>query len=370
MSKRKYRVAIVGGAGTWGRYYLRAYAEHPDCEIVALVDRAKERREEFAERHGVETVFDSLDELLAREVPDIVSIILPVAHNFETVAACAKAGVRVVSCEKPIAAELAEADAIVQVCREHGTLLGCSQAAWCGPYTRQTIEWVHTGNIGRLTAAAIPNGLPLEMSGGGCVQLATLRILTEMEVEWVEGWTLPSEPSYVAPPGRPQIEADCPAYGQLGLSGGIVCEMLKPRAGGSPCSVSVKGEKGTVWISHPQPVFVLGHGAESTPVFPEFLDEPIPDNTSIKKMNYFVTTIERLMSSFDTGEEPLSSGHDFHQSLEIAIALKLSAADGHKRVSLPLDDRSLRLYPHPYRFNGGDVAGWKSIGYKGPPEVI
>ena len=44
MPARKYRVAVVGGAGTWGRHYLHAYAEHPDCEIVALVDRTRDRR--------------------------------------------------------------------------------------------------------------------------------------------------------------------------------------------------------------------------------------------------------------------------------------------------------------------------------------
>ncbi len=43
MPTKKYRVAVVGGAGTWGRRYLRAYANHPDCEIIALVDRARDR---------------------------------------------------------------------------------------------------------------------------------------------------------------------------------------------------------------------------------------------------------------------------------------------------------------------------------------
>ena len=80
-------------------------------------------------------------------------------------------------------------------------------------------------------------------------------------------------------------------------------------------------------------------------------------------------TIERLMCAFDTGEEPRSSGHDMQQSLEIAIALKLSAHSDHQRISLPLEDRGLRLFPHPYRLLGGDVAGYESIGYRGPPEI-
>ncbi len=360
MCAKKYRVAVVGGAGTWGRFYLRAYAEHPDCEIVALVDRAKDRRQDFAERYGIELVLDTVEELLAREVPDIVSAIVPVAQNYPTVVACAEAGVRVVSCEKPISAELAEADAMVRICRQRGTLFGCGQSAWATPYMPQVLDWVRAGNIGRLTSAAIPGGLPTEVSGGGCVQLSAIRLLTDMEVDWVEGWTLPSLPGYVAPPGCPEVEADSPAHGRLGLSGGIVCEIPAPRS--VSCFIAAEGEDGHAWLSRPTPVLIQGKGPESTPVYPDFLDEPQPEN-------FFIPTIERLMRAFDTGEEPLSSGHDYRQALEIAIALKRSDQDGHRRIQLPLEDRSLKLYPHPYRLAGGDVAGWESIGYKGPPDV-
>jgi hypothetical protein len=40
----------------------------------------------------------------------------------------------------------------------------------------------------------------------------------------------------------------------------------------------------------------------------------------------FGPTVQRLVDAFHSGEEPLSSGHDYRQALEIAIALKLSAA--------------------------------------------
>ncbi|MCE2448279.1 MAG: hypothetical protein J4F35_07820 [Candidatus Latescibacteria bacterium] len=53
----------------------------------------------------------------------------------------------------------------------------------------------------------------------------------------------------------------------------------------------------------------------------------------------------------------------------MAIALVRSAHRGHERVSLPFADRTLKLYPHPYRLRGGDVAGWQSIGYDGPPTM-
>ena len=90
---------------------------------------------------------------------------------------------------------------------------------------------------------------------------------------------------------------------------------------------------------------------------------------NLARGDMFGPTVQRLIDSHRSGEEPLSSGHDYRQALELAIALKLSAAEGHRRVTLPLEDRALKAYPHLYRLNGGDRAGWQSIGYTGPPQT-
>ena len=182
------------------------------------MDRARQRRQVFAARYGIEATYDTVDELLVREVPDIVSAILPTAYTYDAVIACAEAGVRVVSCEKPIAAELARADAMVSVCRARGTALGCGTGHWNAPYLQQTVEWIRAGNIGPLTAAAIPRGLAVEASGGGCAALTQMRFVTGMEVEWVEGWTLPPKPGYRAPEAVLDTQADCPAWGYRAAS--------------------------------------------------------------------------------------------------------------------------------------------------------
>jgi len=361
--KRKYRVAVVGGAGTWGRKYLRAYAARPDCEVVALVDTARERRQVFADHYGVANLYDTVDGLLAETVPDIVSIIVPVAESPRAVIACAEAGVRAVSCEKPIAVSLHEADEMVRICHQRGTALGCGTSYWEVSYLVQTAEWVRAGNIGQLTAAAIPKGLPREVSGAGCVRLSQMRLLTGMEVEWVEGWTLPPDPRFPWQREADETALDCPAFGHLGLSGDIICEVPEPRPDGDSvrCYVSVTGENGQVWIAPPRPVLVQGCGALSSPVYPEFFEGPLATR--------FELAIERLVRAFDTGEEAMCSGHDYRQALEIAIALKLSARRSHERVHLPLEDRSLRILPMPHRRKGGDVVGWEAGGYTGPPQV-
>jgi len=363
-SKRKYRVAVVGAAGTWGRKYLRAYVNHQDCDVVALVDRARDRREEFARHYGVETVYDSVEDLLAHDVPDVVSIILPVAESPAAVIACAEAGVKAISCEKPIAVELAQADEMVRICRERGIPLGCGTACWEAPHFLETVQWIRAGNIGRLTAAAIPTGIRQEVSGGACPQFVMLRRLTGMEVEWVEGESLPPVPlpGGVAPPGASELETDCGVFGRLGLSGGVICEI--PRRDGKEkvnCRVAVTGEEGEVRIAGPCPVLIKGVGAASSPVRPQFLDAPCE--------LFFGPVIDHLIRALETGAETPCSGHDYRQALEIAVAMKLSAQRNHQRVYLPLEDRSGKIFPIPYRLQGGDVAGWAGGNYQGPPQV-
>ena len=309
---RTYRVAIVGGAGMWGQRYLRAAVEHEAIEPI-LVDTA-ERRHEFATHHGIEDVYASLDELLAAEIPDVACCIVPSQIGVDAVLQCAEAGVRAVSCEKPIALELAAADHAVARCRELGVAFGCATAHFEVTFLAETAAWLAAGHIGAITGAAIPGGLPVEVSGAGCVQLTMLRGLLQREVEWVEGWTLPSVEGYRAPEAD-ELTSDCPAYGRLGLTDGIVCDVPEPSAGHVPCRVSVTGENGQVFLQRPEPVFLLGTGAATSPVRPDFLEQ----EASQWSMG---PALQRLLDAVDTGaSEVPCSGHDYRQALEIAIAL-------------------------------------------------
>lgn len=356
----RLRVAIVGGAGMWGKHYLSAAADNERVHPI-LVDTSN-RRQEFAAQNGVDEVYESLDEALADGAPDIVCNILPVgiAHRF--VEQCAEAGVRAISCEKPIAVELETADRMVEACRSRGIPFGCGTAHWEVPHLHSTIDWIAEGNIGELTSAAIPGGLPVEVSGAGCVQLTMLRAITGREVEWVEGYTLPPVEGY-NDPDADDLTMDVPAYGRLGLHGGLVCDIPKP-AGEQRvrCRVSVTGSNGQVFVQGPHNVYLVGTGAEETPTFPDFAGGPHTRSMPQR--------LQSLIDALDAGADDVPcSGHDYRQALEIAIAIKLSAADGNKRVSLPLADRTHKILPHPYRALGGDVAGYESIGYEGPPVV-
>lgn len=96
------------------------------------------------------------------------------------------------------------------------------------------------------------NGLEREVSGGACHDLVLMRLLAGREVEWVEGWTQPPLPTFANPEAAGDTEIDCPAYGRMGLSDGIVCEVPPPNPERRvPCTVSRSGEEGQVWSAPP-----------------------------------------------------------------------------------------------------------------------
>lgn len=102
------RCAIVG-TGAIAHSHARSIQAHPRAQLVAVTDHHRAGAERFAAKWGDPTVYDTLDELLQAERPDVVHICTPPGpHRDQTVAAFA-AGAHVVV-EKPPAASLDELD--------------------------------------------------------------------------------------------------------------------------------------------------------------------------------------------------------------------------------------------------------------------
>ena len=68
------------------------------------------------------------------------------------------------------------------------------------------------------------------------------------------------------------------------------------------------------------------------------------------KYGYLASSILSFISAVQNGTEMAISGYDLLRSLEAAVAAKHSALWGSVPLSLPLEDRSLTLYPRPYRW--------------------
>src|SRR5262247_958996 len=119
----------VWGAGAWGEKHARIYQGLPDVELVGVHDRDDERAAAVAARHGGQA-FQRAEALLAR--CEAVSIAVPtVDHRAATEQALA-AGCHVLV-EKPMAASVEEADAMIQDAQRAGRVLQVGQVERFNP---------------------------------------------------------------------------------------------------------------------------------------------------------------------------------------------------------------------------------------------
>ena len=89
-----------------------------DTELVAIAEWNDDHRKVVGERFGVRALFKDVNAMLREVVPDLVAVITPTKFMKEVVIACAEAGVKGVSTDKPIAARLSDADAMVEACEK------------------------------------------------------------------------------------------------------------------------------------------------------------------------------------------------------------------------------------------------------------
>lgn len=96
----------------------------PDIELIG-VDINADNLRAFGEAFDVpaDRLFDSTEAMYAAIVPDAVSITTwPALHAPQTIEA-AKAGVKAITCEKPMALDMGQIDSMIAACDKHGSRL-------------------------------------------------------------------------------------------------------------------------------------------------------------------------------------------------------------------------------------------------------
>lgn len=113
-------VAVIG-VGNIGYHHARNYAKIPNACLVAIADIDEERGRAVAARFGGH-FYRRYQEMLEREKIDAVSIALPTSLHYQAALDVITGGVPVLV-EKPLAASVAEAEALVNASRERGVIL-------------------------------------------------------------------------------------------------------------------------------------------------------------------------------------------------------------------------------------------------------
>jgi predicted dehydrogenase len=332
-----YRVGMIG-IGRKGHGHARGYVGNPRTEVVAGADPDPSNLQIFADHFQVPAYAD-YHEMLATENLDIAAPILPVKPNPQVVIDCARAGVKAIYCEKPMAASLEEADRMVAECEERNIAFAAGDAYRNMPQHWKVKALIDAGELGEVQSINLYQSTN-EISGGGCQGLSVLRLFAEdAEVDWLTGWC----------ERDPWDDEDQNMGGHIRFANGLdafIHNKRTPLEGIEVlCSKGVYHSNwttGHVWKGEP-------HGSleEIEGVFDEFghAGDWIQPSGTRQRWG-----IQSIVESLDQGLEPRCSGASMRKVLEIGIGLRESHRNDFAPVKFPLQDRSLKIVPNQGRF--------------------
>jgi predicted dehydrogenase len=142
----KLRVGVVG-AGFGGAVHAPAYALHPRFEVVAIASPSSAER--VARERKIPHAFRSVDEMLAGVELDVVSVASPPFDHHRSVLAALAAGKHVL-CEKPLALDVAQAEAMCAASARAGTVAATAFEFRYVPAVIALKELIDNGHLGAL----------------------------------------------------------------------------------------------------------------------------------------------------------------------------------------------------------------------------
>jgi len=145
-------IAMLGTGGIADGQLAPALAAVEEARLWSILSRDAERGRDFAERHGAaaaNAVHTHLDSLLADDDLDAVLISTPDKLHASQCVAAARAGKHVLT-EKPMATDVADAEAMVEACDKAGVTLAVAYHMRWHAGHRQLAAAVHAGRLGTL----------------------------------------------------------------------------------------------------------------------------------------------------------------------------------------------------------------------------
>ncbi len=151
--KKKLGMALVG-LGRYSTYQLApALQDTEHCYLAGIVTGTPEKEKAWAAKYGIkkESIYNynNFDEIVKNSDIDIVYVVLPNSMHADFCIRAAKAGKHVI-CEKPMAMNVEECDAIMDACKKTGVKLGMGYRLHSEPYTKEVKRFVKEKTFGKV----------------------------------------------------------------------------------------------------------------------------------------------------------------------------------------------------------------------------
>lgn len=143
---KKIRTAIVG-CGKVGQIHARSLAALTEAEFVAVCDINIDRAREIADLFGVSS-YSTVEKMIENSQPEAVIVCTPHPVHVDPTTTALRMGVHVLV-EKPLAATLADCDAMILAAQEAGVKLGVVSQRRLYPPALRVKEAIEAGKIGK-----------------------------------------------------------------------------------------------------------------------------------------------------------------------------------------------------------------------------
>ncbi len=322
--------------------HAEAVTANPRTQLVAGVNRGREKLDVFGQRFGVSALFHDLGQMLQEARPDICIIATHPELHAQMVAECAAAAtVKAIICEKPMALSLAECDEMIDVCARHSVLLQINHNR------RWHAEWQLADRLLRDGAIGDLNHIYCYMDGckphpswrseheGPLLHDYThyfdLMDLYAGQVDWLCGMA-----QQRVQPWAVEDFASAMMRFRSGVTG-LVC--------GSEMTVytdhafELRGSTGVIRMAGEQVELLQAHqdwhepdsGFQWSSLQPSPLERPAPVST-------YVEALSELIDALDGRGSLRSDGAVGRRSMEMVSAVYQSQANGNVPTRFPLSD--------------------------------
>ncbi len=141
-------VAVVG-AGHWGPHLIKNFADHPEAEVLWVIDTDPDRRAVVAGRYPQARTSGNLDVALGDDAVEAVVIATPTSTHYELVRAALEAG-RHVLVEKPITDDVEAARRLCDLASEKDLVLMVGHVFLFNPAIDMARTLIERGELGRV----------------------------------------------------------------------------------------------------------------------------------------------------------------------------------------------------------------------------
>ncbi len=181
--KKKLGIALVG-LGSYSTYQLApALLDTQHCYLAGIVTGSPDKEKIWGSKYNIPEGniynYDNFDAIKDNKEIDVVYVVLPNSMHADFSIRAAKAGKHVI-CEKPMAMNVEECDAIINACSENNVKLGIGYRLHSEPYTQEVKRFVREKTFGNVRYISADAGyysgsnpaqwrLNKKLSGGGAL---------------------------------------------------------------------------------------------------------------------------------------------------------------------------------------------------------